>query len=252
MKEPLADRDRESTKDSSGFSPTWLVRRIVGPSLPNYMGPHLSTYRAGFIREFNSTESLAKNFDTMKTLAKVHVDGLIDQRAKSATVDIIPRIDIFAISLWRTILYGSSNSETNSRALSLAREIGARVTDPWPSIWYSINVILGFVSAGEPLGSDKALRSRLDDLITGSVQNLESHERLNPEAPPTSLRGLSARTYGSVIEGLSPTAIEFARLNAFGQQFRPGQCVGYADNGSWERDVRLQLSLAAHRAEQTA
>lgn len=181
------------------------------------MGPHLSTYRAGFVREFNSTESLAKNFDTMKTLAKIHVDGLIDERAKSAVMDIIPRMDIFAISLWRTILYGSSNSETDSRALSLAREIGARVTDPWPSIWYSINVILGFVSAGEPLGSDKALRFRLDDLIAGSVQNLESHERLNPEAPPTSLRGLSARTHGSVIEGLSQTAIEFARLNAFGQ-----------------------------------
>ena len=142
---------------------------------------------------------------------------MMDERANSATVDIIPHVDIFAISLWRTILYGSSNSETDSRALSLANEIGARVTDPWPSLWYSINVILGFVNAGEPLGSDKVLRAQLDDLITESVRNLEEHERLNPHAPPTSLRGLSARTHGSVLEGLSQTAIEFARLNAFGQ-----------------------------------
>ncbi|OSS43712.1 hypothetical protein B5807_11476 [Epicoccum nigrum] len=206
---------REITKDSSGFSPTWLLRRIVGPSLPNYTGPHLSTYRAGFIREFNSTESLAKDFDAIKTLAQTHVNGLIDEQANSATVNIISHIDIFAISLWRTILYGSSDSETDSRALSLAKEIGARVTDPWPSLWYSINVILGFVDAGEPLGSDKVLRDQLDDLITDSVQNLEDYERLNPQAPPTSLRGLSARTHGSVLEGLSQTAIEFARLNAF-------------------------------------
>ncbi|KAF3043111.1 hypothetical protein E8E11_008587 [Didymella keratinophila] len=206
---------RESTKDSTGFSPTWLLRRIVGPSLPNYTGPHLSTYRAGFIREFNSTESLAKNFETMKTLAQTHVNSLIDKQANSTTVDIIPRMDVFAISLWRTILYGSSDSETNSRALSLAKQIGARVTDPWPSLWYSINVILGLVDAGEPLGSDKALRAQLDDLIARSVQGLENNERLNPQAPPTSLRGLSARTHGSVIEGLSQTAIEFARLNAF-------------------------------------
>jgi hypothetical protein len=177
----------------------------------------LSTYRAGYICEFNSTESLAKSFDTVRTLAQTHVDGLIDEQANRATVDIIPRMDIFAISLWRTILYGSSDSETNSRALSLAKEIGARVTDPWPSIWYSINVIFGLVNAGEPLGSDKALRTQLDELIARSVQNLESHERLNPQAPPTSLRGLSARTHGSVTEGLSTTAIEFARLNAFGQ-----------------------------------
>lgn len=177
----------------------------------------MSTYRAGFIREFNSTESLARDFDTMKSLAQSHVDSLIGEHASNATVDIIPRIDIFAISLWRTILYGSSDSETDSRALSLAKEIGARVTDPWPSLWYSFNVILGLVKAGEPLGSDKALRTRLDDLIARSVQNLETHERLHPKAPPTSLRGLSARTHGNVIEGLSPTAIEFARLNAFGQ-----------------------------------
>lgn len=140
----------------------------------------------------------------------------MNERANSATLDIIPHVDIFAISLWRTLLYGSSDSEANSRALSLAKEIGARVTDPWPSLWYSINVILGFVDAGEPLGPDRALRVQLDHLITESVQNLEDYERLNPQAPPTSLRGLSARTHGSVIEGLSPTAIEFARLNAFG------------------------------------
>ena len=177
----------------------------------------MSTYRAGFIREFNSTESLAKDFDAIKTLAQTHVNGLIDEQANSATVNIISHTDIFAISLWRTILYGSSDSETDSRALSLAKEIGARVTDPWPSLWYSINVILGFVDAGEPLGSDKVLRDQLDDLITDSVQNLEDYERLNPQAPPTSLRGLSARTHGSVLEGLSQTAIEFARLNAFSQ-----------------------------------
>ncbi|KAG9196941.1 hypothetical protein G6514_002890, partial [Epicoccum nigrum] len=188
---------------------------LAMPSLPNYTGPYLSTYRAGFIREFNSTESLAKDFDTIKTLAQTHVNGLIDERANSATVDIIPHVDIFAISLWRTILYGSSDRETDSRTLSLAKEIGARVMDPWPSLWYSINVILGFVDAGEPLGSDKALRDQLDDLITDSVQNLENYERLNPQAPPTSLRGLSARTRGSVLEGLSQTAIEFARLNSF-------------------------------------
>ena len=153
----------------------------------------------------------------MKTLAKTHIDGLIAEQADSITVDIIPRMDIFAISLWRTLLYGGSDSETDSRALCLAKEIGARVTDPWPSLWYSINVILGLVKAGEPLGSDNALRTQLDDLIDRSVQNLEIYEHLHPEAPPTSLRALSARTHGSVIEGLSPTAIEFARLNAFGQ-----------------------------------
>jgi hypothetical protein len=177
----------------------------------------LGTFRAGFIREFNSTESLARNFDTMRKLAQTHVDDLIDRKASSTIVDIIPRMDVFAISLWRNLLYGSSDSETDSCALSLAKEIGARVTDPWPSLWYSINVILGLVKAGEPLGSDKALRTQLDNLIDRSVQNLEMHEHLNPEAPPTSLRGLSTRTHGSVIEGLSPTAIEFARLNAFGQ-----------------------------------
>lgn len=177
----------------------------------------MGTFRAGFIREFNSTESLARNFDTIRKLAQTHVDDLIDRKASSTIVDIILRMDVFAISLWRNLLYGSSDSETDSCALSLAKEIGARVTDPWPSLWYSINVILGLVKAGEPLGSDKALRTQLDNLIDRSVQNLEMHEHLNPEAPPTNLRGLSTRTHGSVIEGLSPTAIEFARLNAFGQ-----------------------------------
>lgn len=147
----------------------------------------------------------------------MHVNGLMKGRANSTTLNIIFHVDMFAISLWRTLLYGSSDSETDSRALSLANEIGARVTDPWPSLWYSINVILGFVDAGEPLGSDKALRAQLDDLITDSVRNLEDYERLNPQAPLTSLRGLSARTHGSVLEGFSQTSIEFARLNAFGQ-----------------------------------
>lgn len=89
----------------------------------------------------------------------MHVNCLMKGRANSTTLNMIFHVDIFAISLWRTLLYGSSDSETDSRALSLANEIGARVTDPWPSLWYSINVILGFVDAGEPLGSNKALRA---------------------------------------------------------------------------------------------
>lgn len=152
----------------------------------------------------------------MKRLAETHVKSLVHEQANSATVDVIHRMDIFAISLWRTLLYGGSDSKTDNGALGLAKEIGARVTDPWPSIWYSINVMLGFVTAGEPLGSDKILRSELDELVKGSIEHLQNHERLNPEASPTSLRGLSTKTNGDVTGPLSRTAIEFARLNAFG------------------------------------
>lgn len=188
----------------------------------------------------------------MKRLAQAHVNSLVHEQANSATVDIIHRIDIFAISLWRTLLYGGSDSKTDSRALSLAKDIGARVTDPWPSIWYSINVILGFVNAGEPLGSDKTLRSELDELVEGSIQRLENHERLNPEAPPTSLRGLSTKTHGGENGPLSRTAIEFARLNAFGQSTHFHHSTRSTNSPSWKRDLWLQPSMATHRTGQAA
>jgi hypothetical protein len=212
-----ADGNRESSEDRIGFSPFWFLRRIVGPSLVNYKGPHLSIYRAGFIREFISTESLAKNFNTTREHAKAHVSDLVDEQADNGMVEIVSRIDIFAITLWRTLLYGSSDGETDSHVLDLAKAIGARVTDPWPSIWYAINVFLGLVDPGHPFGFDKVLRGQLDNLIDKSLEQLQEHECLNPGAPRTSLRGLSASTHGGTSGPLSQTAIEFAHLNAFGQ-----------------------------------
>ncbi|KAF1924287.1 putative cytochrome P450 [Didymella exigua CBS 183.55] len=212
---PEESLSRESNEDQIGFSPFWVLRRIVGPSLIDYRGPHLGTYRGGFIREFNSTEALAKNFDTIKRHAQAHVNCLVGQQADNGIVDIVSRIDIFAITLWRALLYGSSDSEINDRVLDLSKAIGARVTDPWPSLWYSIIVFLGLVDPGHAFGPDKVLRTQLDELIEESIEQLKNHERLNPEAPQTSLRGLSTLTYGGISGPLSQTAIGFAHLNAF-------------------------------------
>jgi hypothetical protein len=233
-----ADSCREGSVDQMGWSPNWLLRRLIGPSLVNYNGPHVSDYRAAYIREFNSTVSLAKHFHCIRKLAKAHVGFLMGEQTTAEINDIVHQVELYAIALWGDLLYKSPNYQADGQVWKLSTALLAFTTDPWPSFWYSVYMFLRLVRPGEPLRSEAKLRTQLQVVVERSIEKMEEFERENPDAPPTSVRSLSMMTGGGKRGPLSTTATEFARLNTFGMCYDP-LVKNSANENSWQPHIWL-------------
>lgn len=82
------------------WSPFWTLRRLIGNSLFNQVGPQIVHPRNVFIREFNNNKANEAKFDTIRKIAKAHANALTGA-GKSADVDDIRySADNFAIALW--------------------------------------------------------------------------------------------------------------------------------------------------------
>ena len=198
------------------WSPFSTLRRLIGNSLFNYVGPETSHQRNVFIREFNSTKSNAEKFDIITKIATAHVNALAGEGSTVEVANITNAADDFALALWGETLYGNSQNHVGGRVLSLSETILDLAGDPWPSIWYSLRLFLKLVTPGEPTRSEAKLRANLAKVVDGNMRILEDHERNNPDAPLKTIRNLSVMTGGGRTGPLSPFATEFTNLNVFG------------------------------------
>ena len=96
---------RDGDTRSTSWSPFSTLRRLTGNSLFNYNGPQTSHQRNIFIREFNSTKSNSKKFDTISKIATVHVNALADKSPSTEVINITNAADNFALTLWGETLY---------------------------------------------------------------------------------------------------------------------------------------------------
>ena len=88
------------------WSPFRTLRRLIGNSLFNEIGPETSHQRNAFIHEFNSARSNSKKFDTITIM---HANALTGGGSTAEVDDIRYFADNFAIALWGETLYGNSN-----------------------------------------------------------------------------------------------------------------------------------------------
>lgn len=199
------------------WSPNWTLRRLIGPSLVSYIGPQTSAYRSAVIREFNNTKSLARHFVSMNRIAKNHVQELVTKDGTANISNIIPHVENFAIALWGDTLYGSHNHHADGRVWALSDVLLKYVSNPWPSIWYSIQLFLKLVKPGDPTRYEAKLRSQVDQMASHNLAKLKSYEYENPDGPLKSVRNLSLLTCGAKTGPLSTLASEFTRLDIFGK-----------------------------------
>ncbi|OKL59584.1 hypothetical protein UA08_05246 [Talaromyces atroroseus] len=207
---------REGDPGRMSWSPFWTLRRLIGNSLFNYVGPETSHQRNVFIKEFNNTKSNAEKMATISRIAQEHANALAGQ-AKSAHVDDIRySADNFAIALWGETLYGNPDHYKGGHVLELSETIINLAGDPWPSVWYSLQLILKLVKPGDPTRSEAKLRQRVAKIVERNVEKLEAFEKSNPDAPLKTIRQLSVMTGGGRTGPLSKFASEFTNLNLFG------------------------------------
>jgi len=207
---------REGDPTLMSWSPFWTLRRLIGNSLFNYVGPETSHQRNVFIREFNSTKSNSEKFDTITRIAIAHANALTGEASTADVDDIRYSADNFAIALWGETLYGNPNHHVGGRVLSLSETIIKLAGDPWPSVWYSFQLFLRLVPPGEPTRSEAKLRERVAQVVEKNIGKLEEFERNNPDAPLKTIRNLSVMTGGGRSGPLSKFASEFTNLNLFG------------------------------------
>lgn len=198
------------------WSPFWTLRRLIGESLFNYVGPDTSHHRNVFIREFNSTKSNAEKFSTISRIAQEHANMLTGQAKVADVDDIRYSADNFAIALWGETLYGNPNHYVGGRVLDLSETIITLAGDPWPSVWYSIQLFFKMVTPGAPTRSESKLRQKVAKVVEANIKKLEAYETANPEAPLKTIRNLSVMTGGGKTGPLSKFASEFTNLNLFG------------------------------------
>ncbi len=197
-------------------SPFWTLRRLIGNTLFNYVGPETNHQRNVFIREFNNTKSNSEKFDTIAKIATLHANALTGEGLTAEVDEIRDSTNDFAIALWGELLYGNPNYYVGGRVLSLSETIINLAGDPWPSVWYSLQLFLKLVTPGEPTRSEAKLQAKVTKLIARNIEKLEEHERNNPDAPLKSIRNLSVMTGGGRTGPLSRFALEFTKLNLFG------------------------------------
>ena len=198
------------------WSPFWTLRRLIGHSLFNDVGPEISHHRNVFIREFNSTKSNSEKFDTIAKIATAHANALTGDVSTNEVEDIRYSADNFAIALWGDILYGNPNHYVGGRVLSLSETIITLAGNPWPSVWYSFLLFLKLVNPGEPTRSEAKLRAKVAKVVENNIGKLEEYEQNNPDAPLKTIRNLSVMTGGGITGPLSKFAFEFTNLNLFG------------------------------------
>ncbi|KAH0562823.1 hypothetical protein GP486_002548 [Trichoglossum hirsutum] len=207
---------REGNSGYMSWSPFWTLRRLIGNSLFNYVGPETNYRRNAFIREFNSTKSNSEKFDTITKLARAHTNALTGEGSTAEVDNIRYSADIFAIALWGEILYGNPNNHVGGHVLSLSDTIIHLAGNPWSSIWYFFQLLLKLVTPGEPTRSEAKLRARLAKVVERNMEKLEEYEHNNPDAPLKIIRRLSVMTGGGRTGPLSKSASEFTNLNLFG------------------------------------
>lgn len=198
------------------WSPFYTLRRLIGHSLFNEVGPETSNQRNVFIREFNTTKSNSEKFDSIAKIATAHANALTGEVSTNEVDDIRSSADNFAIALWGETLYAKPNYYLDGRVMGLSEAILALVGNPWPSIWYSFLLFLKLVNPGEPTRSEAKLRAKVADLIEEDIGNLTEYEQNNTDAPLKTIRNLSVMTGGGLTGPLSKFAFEFANLNLFG------------------------------------
>ena len=199
------------------WSPFWTLRRLIGHSLFNDVGPNVNHHRNVFIREFNSTKSISEKFDTIKEIAVAHANLLIGKSGSTAEVEDIRYFpDNFAIALWGETLYGNPNHHVGGRVLALSETIINLAGNPWPSVWYSFLLFLKLVNPGDPTRSEAKLRAKVAGVVEKNIEKLEEYEHKNPDAPLKIIRNLSVMTGGGRTGPLSRFASEFTNLNLFG------------------------------------
>ena len=81
------------------WSPFYTLRRLIGHSLFNEVGPEISNHRNVFIREFNTTKSNSEKFDSIAKIATAHANALTS-KVSTDEIDIRSSADNFAIALW--------------------------------------------------------------------------------------------------------------------------------------------------------
>lgn len=207
---------REGDPGRMYWSPFRTLRRLIGETLFNYVGPETNHQRNVFLREFNSTRSNYQKFDTIAKIATVHANALIGEDSTAEVDDIRHSVDNFAIALWGEILYGNPNNYVDGRVLNLADKILNLAGSPWPSIWYSFQLFLKQVSPGEPTRSEAKLQARVTKVGRRNIERLEKYEHENPDAPLKTIRNLSFMTGGGRTGALSEFASQFVNLNLFG------------------------------------
>lgn len=122
------------------------------------------------------------------------------------------------------ILSKSSNGKDSPRSRFPGRRTGLHLSetildlagDPWPSIWYSFQLLLKLVTPGEPTRSEAKLRAKVTKVVDKNIERLEEYEGTNPEAPLKTIRNLSVMTGGGKTGPLSEFASESTNLNLFG------------------------------------
>ena len=116
------------------WSPFYTLRRLIGHSLFNEVGPEISNHRNVFVREFNTTKSNSKKFETIVKIATAHANALTGEVSTEEVDDIRSSADNFAVALWGGTLYANPNYYLGGRVLSLSEAILALVGNPWPSV----------------------------------------------------------------------------------------------------------------------
>ena len=210
---------REGDPGRMSWSPFYTLRRLIGHSLFNEVGPEISNHRDVFIREFNTTKSNAEKFDAIAKIAIAHANALTGEVSTHEVDDIRSSAENFAIALWGEILYANPNYHLGGRVLSLSETIITLVGKPWPSIWYSFLLFLRVVNPGQPTCSEAKLRAKVAHVIEENIRNLTEYEQNNPDAPLKTIRNLSVMTGGGLTGPPSNFASELANLNLFGSFF---------------------------------
>ena len=207
---------REGDFGRMSWSPFMTLRRLIGNSLFNYVGPETSHQRNVLIREFNNTKAIAEKFDTIAKIATAHASALTNGALTAEIGDIKDSADDFAIALWGDILYGNPNNHVGGQLLHLSETIMDLAGNPWASVWYSLHLFLKLVTPGEPTRSEARLRATMDKAVQNNIEKLEDYERNNPYGPLKTIRSISIISGGGNTGPLSKFGSEFCNLNIFG------------------------------------
>ena len=157
---------RDGDPERISWSPFSTLRRLIGSNLFNHVGPEISHQRNVFIREFNSTNSNSKKFDTITKIATAHINVLAEEGSTAEIANITNAADNFALALWGETLYANPQNHVGGRVLSLAEIILELAGNPWPSIWYSFQLFFKLVTPGQPTRSEAKLREQVTRLST--------------------------------------------------------------------------------------
>ena len=147
--------------------------------------------------------------------ARVHANYLTGNNSTADVEDIRHSAENFAIALWGRLYTQSRKPCWRPRPGSILSN-HQPAGDPWPSVWYAVQLFLRLVTPGDPTRSETKLRGEVAKVVEGNICKLESYERNNRDAPLKAIRNLSVMTGGQRTGPLSKFASEFTNLNLFG------------------------------------